>query len=1188
LKTKATNNKRLPLAAIRETNSLLLRTLIFSCLFISGLLTASGQSPERSGAYSNLRSKLISTRSTTVQIDSFSIQPKTFRIEGISDTTYVLDLVNAQLTWKSPPEKDSVPVSYRVFPQRLNARYQRMVYDSVMNNFMGQPSRPVFATEEDDRFFDFGNITYNGSFGRGISFGNSQDAVVSSNLNLQLSGYLADSIEIAAAITDNNIPIQPDGTTQQLNEFDRIFLQFRKRNWQLSLGDIDIRQSQSYFLNFYKRLQGIAFETTSQISSKISNKTLVSGSIAKGKFTRNVFQGQEGNQGPYRLTGANNEFFFVVLANTERVYLDGELLQRGEDQDYVINYNTAEIAFTPKRMITKDRRIQVEFEYSDRNYLNANLYGYNETNISDKLKIRVSAFSNNDAKNSPINQTLDGPQKEFLNSIGNRTDRAFYPIATIDTFSAGKILYKQIDTLIDGNTVPDTIYVFSTNPDSARYSLSFIDVGEGNGNYTPDFNGANGKVFRWIAPVNGVSQGRFEPAVFLVAPKKQQVLSVGADYQVTKTTSINTEVAMSNFDPNTFSSKDEGNNKGMAARLLVKNEMPVGSPKKGRLFTTEAGVEYVQAKFRPLERIRNVEYTRDWGLPIQNIPEDELILTGAVQLSRPSSESIRYQFTNYKRGDNYNGVRNALIHTLNRGGWKANNNVSLTNFNLLNDKGFFFRPILNFGRVFKKLGGYGVDVSYSLEHNEIRNKISDTLTPQSFSFDIFQVSVKSDEAKLNKWGISYFTRSDAYPEQSKLLRSDRSHNVSVFTELLKNEKHQFRVTATYRNLTVINNRNNSLRPDNTLLSRVEYQVNELKGFVNGNMLYEVGSGQEQKRDFAFLEVPAGQGEYTWIDYDNNGIQSLNEFEVALFQDQAKYIRIFTPTNEFIKASYNTFNYSVTLDPRYLIDVGTAKGMRKLISNISFQSSMQLNKKEQSRGIVQFNPFSSPLSDTSLITLNSIFINTFSFNRMSSKWGLDLSNARNESKALLTYGYETRKLDDWSARVRYSFVKWLAADITVKQGVNQLRTSNAKFGNRNFDIDLVSIEPRITFTRGADFRLITGYRFSDKRNKEGSLETAVSHALNTEIKYNILQSTSIQGKFSYQNIEFTSLETVPNANSTSAYILLDGLLPGKNFLWNLDLTKRLSKNLEMNVQYEGRKPGTSRIVHIGRAGVRALL
>jgi hypothetical protein len=1136
---------------------------------------------------SNLRQKWFSTKVDTLQLDTLSIIPNTVSVTAVPDSFFIIDPINALLVWRQKPLFDSVMIRYRVFETRLNARVQRMAYDTVMNRFIGQPYVPDFGVREDDQFFNFGNFSYSGSFGRGISFGNTQDAVVTSNLNLQLSGYLADSIEIAAAITDNNIPIQPDGTTQQLNEFDRIFLQFKKNNWQLNLGDIDIRQNQSYFLSFYKRLQGLAFETTTQLSENTTNRVLLSGSIAKGKFTRNIFQGQEGNQGPYRLTGANNEFFFVVLANTERVYIDGELMQRGEDQDYVINYNTAEIAFTPRRMITKDSRIQVEFEYSDRNYLNANLYAFNETSINDKLKIRVSAFNNSDARNSPINQTLDQPQKQFLDSIGNNINQAFYPNAVIDTFSAGRILYKKMDTLFNGGT-RDSIYVYSTNPDSARYSLSFIDVGQGNGDYVPDFNGANGKVYRWLQPVNGQSQGRFEPAVFLVTPKKQQVLSVGADYAISERTQVSTEVAMSNYDVNTFSSKGNEDNKGLAARVLVKNVTPIGNRKKGLSLVTDLGYEYVEEKFRPIERLRNVEYTRDWGLPLLVAPEDESIITAAMQLNDAKANTLRYQFTHYRRGKSFDGIRNTITHQQNIKEWRFNNVFNLSNVSSHEEKGYFLRPSVTVTRAFPKFRNYSLSMNYSVEHNEIRKTNSDSISPQSFSFSIFQAAIKSPEDKPNRWGITYFTRTDAYPFGKDLERSDRSQNANLFIELLKNERHQFRFNTTYRQLDILQEGITGQKADKSLLGRVEYIINEWRGFVTGNMLYEVGAGQEQKRDYSFLEVPAGQGEYTWIDYDGNGIQSLNEFEVALFQDQAKYIRIFTPTNEFIKANYNTFNYTIGLNPRSLINVTDARGLKKFVSNVNLQSSLQINKKEIADGIVQFNPFNAPLSDTSLIALQSIFINTFSYNRFSTKWGVDVNNARNTGKALLTYGYESRKTDEWSFKGRLNITKEILVDLTFRTGVNQLATSNIKFDNRNYSINQKSLEPRITFTRASNFRLITGYKYGDKENTTGSMEESLSHSVNTEIKYNILQSTSIQGKFTFSDIKFTSIDAVPNPNSTASYILLEGLQPGKNFIWNLDLTKRLSNNLELNIQYEGRKPGTARVVHVGRASVRALL
>jgi hypothetical protein len=1160
--------------------------LLILCLIYLGISLSLRAQISRTGIpVSNLRKKAISTINDRVQLDSLSILPNSFFLPGINKEWYTVDCINASLTWKQKPPVDSVWVQYRVFDARLNAVTKHLNYDSIMNYFLADKPYVLNdnAFRQSDRFFDFGTINYTGSFGRGIAFGNSQDAVVTSSLNLQMNGYLADSIEIVAAITDNNIPIQPDGTTQQLNEFDRIFLEFKKKTWALSMGDIDIRQNKSYFLNFYKRLEGVAFETTSKLTPDITNTSLLSGSIAKGKFTRNIIQGQEGNQGPYRLQGANNEFYFVLLANTERVYIDGELLQRGEDRDYVINYNTAEVTFTPKRMITKDSRIQIEFEYADRNYLNANLYFSNLTNFSNKLRVTVSAFNNSDSKSSPINQSLDPDQKIFLRSLGDSINNAFYKVATLDTFDAGKILYKKIDTTYNNGVTHDSVFVYSISPDSAIYNLSFADVGAGKGDYLPVFDGANGKVYGWVAPVGGVKQGEFEAAIFLVTPKKQQLVNVLVDYDISKKTNITTELAYSNYDVNTFSTIDKEDNKGYAAKFKITNTTDFGGIKKLKLLT-DGGLEYVDARFHPLEILRNVEFLRDWGLPQVVSAATETIVTAGTQLQDNKKNSFRYQVTDYKRDNEFNGIRNTVTQAQNIDGWQFNNQFSLSNTNSTLEKGYFLRPTIDISKQFKHLWNYTVGASYSLEDNEVRNKLADTVNASSFSFQTVQVSLKSPLSKSNHWSLTYFNRVNKYPFGKDLAKSDVSNNINFAGEILKDPHNQFRWNITYRKLDIINSAVTTQTADQSLLARGEYQVNRWKGLLTGNLLYEAGSGQEQKRDYAFLEVPAGQGQYIWIDYNGDGVQQLNEFEIAIFQDQAKYIKIYTPSNEFIKANYNTFNYSINLNPRAVIDVRKAGGIKKFIGRINGQSSLQIAKKEIATGIVQLNPFKTPLSDTSLISLNSIFINSFSFNRFSTRWGIDITNSRNKGKSLLTYGLESRSLSEWSSRARVNINKALQVDITGKTGTSGLATDNEKFQNTNYDISQYSVEPRISFTKGTTLRFITGYKFTSKKNKEGDNETYSSNAVNTEIKYNILQSGSILTKFTYSNISFSP---AADANSTVGYYMLDGLSQGKNYLWSVEVTKRLANNLEINVQYEGRKPGDARVVHIGRASVRAL-
>ena len=1156
---------------------------------ISGILlmtlvsmVSSAQFPFGSGADTtkpvtgNLRQKVFKITSDSLKIDTVSIIPNTFSIAYVSATDYRLDFVKAKLYWKNKPAADSVIITYRVFPYKLNPVAQRTSFDSVMNNFYVRPFDGNKGINAQRGIFDFGTLKAEGSLGRQIGFGNSQDAVVNSTLNLQLSGMLGDSIEIQAAITDNNIPIQPDGNTQQLNEFDQVFLQFKKKGWQLNLGDIDIRQNQSYFLNFYKRLQGIAFQTTNRISKNVVSKTLASGSVAKGKFTRNIINALEGNQGPYRLTGANNEFFFIVLANTERVFIDGQLMQRGEDQDYVINYNSAEITFTPRRMITKDSRIQVEFEYADRNFLNANLYLSQEFEINKRLKLRLGAFNNSDAKNSSINQVLDPKQKQFLSDLGDSTQKAFYPAAVLDTFAVGKILYEKIYVGLD------SFYQYSTDPVLAKYNLSFVEVLQGNGNYTPDFNGANGKVFKYVVPIAGIKQGNYEPVQILVAPKKQQLVNLGIDYVIDKNTLLKAEVATSSNDVNTFSQKDNGDDRGWAGKFQLTNTKAIRSAKQIRL-TTGLDYEYVQKKFKPLERLRGVEFTRDWGLPITTLPlpVDESIIKASAGLRNKNNHSLSYQFINYKRSDNYNGVQNSVLHSVSMRGWQFNNQFIITNYTTLNDKGAFIRPIIDLSKQFKKLNNWKAGVQYALEQNITRYKATDTLVPLAFSFDSYSVYLKSDESKKNKSAVTFFTRSDKYPVGKDLVRGDRSLNLNLQTELLANPKRQFYLNTTFRKLKVYNSTVSKQKEDETILGRAEYVMNEWKGLLTGNVLYEVGAGQEQRRDYAYLEVPAGTGQYAWIDYNNNGAQELNEFELAAFPDQAKYLRIFTPTNDFIKANFITLNYSFNISPRSLLNSPDQKGMKKFLARLNLITSLQTSKKSVAKGDFEFNPFKYGLNDTALVTLNTTILNTLSFNRFSSKWGFDASNLHNNGKALLTYGYESRRLNDWLLKWRWNISRSLLLSMNGRKGENSLLTP--QFVNRNYSLDIYSVEPFITFIRGTSFRIVSSYKLETKKNTPlyGG-EKSISNSVNIESKYNILQNSSVTGKFTFNDITYNF-----PANTTVSYIMLDGLLPGKNYLWSVALTKRLLNNLELNFQYDGRKAGTSKVVHVGRVAITAL-
>ena len=520
----------------------------------------------------------------TVVLDSNSIVPESFMLEGLSPDQYNVDFAKGVLTITDnalnyPIE---IKVRFETFPFNFTTPYQHKDLDLILeSDRIYNPFRSQHAVNS-SKLVDLGDLEKRGSVSRGITVGNSQNLSVNSSLNLQLSGQLNERFSLVAAITDDNIPIQPEGNTQQLQDFDQVYLQIYDPKNRITAGDFQVAHDRGYFMRFNKKLQGGRYETKFTPLAEDSSKAIytdVSGAVSRGKFARQIIQGGEGNQGPYRLVGSEGERFIVVLSGTERVYIDGRLLVRGQENDYVVNYNTSEVTFTAKMPITKDRRIVVEFQYSDRNYARSLLYS--ETGYSsDRLQMNLSLYSEQDSKNQPLQQDLTDVQKDVLRSIGDSLDLAIASSIDTASFNENQLLYLKVDSMYfdpvrNDSFLEKDVLIYTTSSEGPLYKASFSEVGAGNGNYVKGIQLAFGRVYEWVAPIGGVPQGNFEPVVFLVTPKQRQMVAVSAVYDLTENIQATIEWAGSQYDVNTFSSSDKSDDLGMASKINIGGSQPI-------------------------------------------------------------------------------------------------------------------------------------------------------------------------------------------------------------------------------------------------------------------------------------------------------------------------------------------------------------------------------------------------------------------------------------------------------------------------------------------------------------------------------------------------------------------------------------------------------------------------------------
>jgi len=314
-------------------------------------------------------------------------------------------------------------------------------------------------------------------------------------LSVDVSGELS-GVDVQACITDEEGAFVPEGTTERIEEFDRIAIGLSQDQWQLNMGDLDLVHLLQGYGVIERRLQG----ATGEVSFN-RFKTAGAFGIDGSKQGREVLKTEDGKQGPYFIGSRDSDQ--PVTPGSERVYLDGKLMERGIKKDYVIDYSTGEITFTNYRRIDATSRLEADYNYSGMDYSSNNeLAGFN-TGPFEGLFYREA--------DSRIHLFHSWSQEQQ---------------AVLDTAKGGEAILpggRYVGENKGSYVIEDDHYVWA-GPGAGDYEVSFRRV-EADGDYALD---PDSGFFRYIGP----DAGDYRAEILTTLPSREEAVFLSLDKDI--------------------------------------------------------------------------------------------------------------------------------------------------------------------------------------------------------------------------------------------------------------------------------------------------------------------------------------------------------------------------------------------------------------------------------------------------------------------------------------------------------------------------------------------------------------------------------------------------------------------------------------------------------------------------------
>ena len=1010
-------------------------------------------------------------------------------------------------------------------------------------------------------------IQKSGSIVRGFTVGTTKDFSLNSGLRLQMSGRVSDDVEIVAALTDENTPIQPEGNTERLDELDKVFIQIKHPNVTGTFGDYQLKQKFGEFGVIDRKLQGLNGEFS---VSEVNAYVFVASS--RGKFNSNKFNGSDGVQGPYRLSGINNERDIVIIAGTERVYLDGIEMKRGENNDYTIEYSNATITFTPNKLITSSSRIDIDFEYSDRNY-SRNFFGTGAAGklLNDKLQVKFQYLREGDDQDAPIDISLSEDDKNILANAGDDKSKATksgVSLAEPDSLGVIKGVYAKVDTVI--NDTSFSYYVYSPGDSLALYNVSFTYLGDGKGDYIRQSLG----YYKFV----GIKQGSYLPITTLPMPELKQMANIIVDVKPFENVSLSIEYAGSSWDKNRLSNLDDGENYGYARNILLKidpSEIKLGDINLGK-----AGLSYrdrfVQNRFTSLDRFNEVEFSRNYNVSNEDQSEDESLREIGINLQLIEQLLISSTAGFLSQGGSSSDRFNNVIKLSNQKEYLIEYNLDYVKSNTSTSKSSWWRHKANAYYSFWKMKS---GLEFMAEDKTDKKNTIDSLVSSSLKyFDYSPYIQLMDYAGISATA-KYSLRDDYLPDNGIMIKESRSITPSMELTYKGLREFNTNLVLTYRSKKYEDAfKLKGLLDNETILIRSQSKLLLWDPLLNGDLYYEVSTQKSARLQKVFVRVEQGTGNYIYLgDLNNDGIAEENEFEPASYDGD--YIQITTSTDELFPVINLKTSTRWKLNFTKLFDKNSLAG--KILTPFSSETYWRIeeNSKETDYAKIYLLNFSSFQNENTTISgTNYIQQDFFIFENQQD---LSFRIRFTQKKSLNEYssGFERNYNRERSLRIKFKMVQEISIQTDI---VNQVDNAIAPV-NSNRIRQINSNSFASDFSYRPERNIEVGFKLKVERSEDSYPKNPTIIDLNSQL---IRVNVSFLGTGRLR-IEIERNEL--NANTTEntiPYELTNSNRIGKNYYWRLNFDYRLTSYLQTTISYDGRVQGAGKIIHTAKAEARA--